>query len=366
MQRGLLAGLRRLVPSGRLRLTPSAVFLSTMCASTISPVIATAAGLADPTGMSVNVLSALGSGVLGGLGLNLLDQLRKGREQPQVNKAELSEEISELLRQHLTQGTGEQTEILSAEIFGLFKRIDAGEIIWEAAGEAETESAVLDLLAAVDGLSVSFSGGNQLLQDVALAIAQVGQDVADQGADIRELVIRVSANSASRSSSYPRTTAGSCACSRASGRDRAVPSVIRGKPLPPGECPYLGLAPFKEEDAHVFHGRGELVKELADKVASGARTEASSWSPVHPGPESRRSCTRVCCRSWRPAAGCLDRSAGSARSSRRVPTAWQSRCPAGWAGWRHRPDILDDLRNEPHEPIRPSSRRCGAMARAWC
>ena len=162
MQRGLLAGLRRLVPSGRLRQTPLAVFLSTMCASTISPVIATAAGLADPTGIaSVNVLSALGSGVLGGLGLNLLDQLRKGREQPQVNEAELSEEISELLRQHLTEGTGEQTEILSAEIFGLFKRIDAGEIIWEAAGEAETESAVLDLLAAVDGLSVSFSGGNQ-------------------------------------------------------------------------------------------------------------------------------------------------------------------------------------------------------------
>ena len=352
MQTGLLAGVGRLVRSGRLRQTPSAVFLSTMCASTISPVIAAAAGMADPTGVaSLNVLSALGSGVLGGLGLSLLDQLRQGRERPQVTEAELSEEISELLRQRLTGGTDEQAEVLSAEIFGLFARIDAGKIIWEAAGEAETESAVLDLIAAVNELSESFSGGNVLLEDVALAIAQIGQDVADQGADIRELVI-------------PGIRELSTQVEQLSANDRRILRIltgIRARPggatsspaesrLPPDECPYLGLAPFKEEDAHVFHGREELAEELADKVASqrahgglivvtGA-SGAGKSSLLHAG--------------LLPKLAAGGRVPGSERWIRRVITPGAD--PPGklavllaGLGGGHRPDILDDLRKKPEE-----------------
>ena len=32
-------------------------------------------------------------------------------------------------------------------------------------------------------------------------------------------------------------------------------------------CPYLGLVPFEERDARVFYGRGELVTQLAQRLA---------------------------------------------------------------------------------------------------
>ena len=32
-------------------------------------------------------------------------------------------------------------------------------------------------------------------------------------------------------------------------------------------CPYLGLVPFGERDARVFYGRGELVAQLAQRLA---------------------------------------------------------------------------------------------------
>jgi WD40 repeat protein/transcriptional regulator with XRE-family HTH domain len=34
-------------------------------------------------------------------------------------------------------------------------------------------------------------------------------------------------------------------------------------------CPYLGLVPFEERDARVFYGRGELVAQLAQRLADG-------------------------------------------------------------------------------------------------
>ncbi len=352
MQTGLRAGVRRLVRFGRLRQTPSAVFLSTICASTISPVIAAAAGMADPTGVaSVSVASALGSGVLGGLGLNLLDQLRKGRERPQVTEAELSEEISELLRQRLTGGTDGQAEFLSDEIFGLFKRIHAGKIIWEAAGEADTQSAVLELLAAVNELSESFSGGNLLLEDVADAITQIRQDVADQGADIREvvvpgiseLIIKVEQLSANDRRILRILTS-------ISARPGGATSSPPESRLPPDECPYLGLAPFKEEDADVFHGREGLAEELAGKVASqGAHGDlivvtgasgAGKSSLLHAG--------------LLPKLAAGSRVPGSERWIRRVitpgadPTGKLAVLLAGLGGG-HRRDILDDLLKEPEE-----------------
>ena len=34
-----------------------------------------------------------------------------------------------------------------------------------------------------------------------------------------------------------------------------------------GQCPYLGLVPFEERDARLFYGRGELVAQLARRLA---------------------------------------------------------------------------------------------------
>ena len=58
-----------------------------------------------------------------------------------------------------------------------------------------------------------------------------------------------------------------------------VLAAVRGEASPasdgpaPGEslvwsgCPYLGLVPFEERDARVFYGRGELVAQLAQRLA---------------------------------------------------------------------------------------------------
>ena len=42
-----------------------------------------------------------------------------------------------------------------------------------------------------------------------------------------------------------------------------------GGPAWPG-CPYLGLVPFQERDARFFYGRGELVAQLVQRLASAA------------------------------------------------------------------------------------------------
>ncbi|GAA3001619.1 AAA family ATPase [Actinokineospora diospyrosa] len=50
-----------------------------------------------------------------------------------------------------------------------------------------------------------------------------------------------------------------------SGPDGATPAEAADPP-PPGRSPYPGLAPFAEEDARVFHGRGEVSDDLLDAV----------------------------------------------------------------------------------------------------
>src|SRR5208282_4632101 len=43
-------------------------------------------------------------------------------------------------------------------------------------------------------------------------------------------------------------------------------AAAAGGPVWPG-CPYLGLAPFREQDARVFYGRRELVAQLVQRLA---------------------------------------------------------------------------------------------------
>ena len=47
----------------------------------------------------------------------------------------------------------------------------------------------------------------------------------------------------------------------------AADGLAAGESLVWSGCPYLGLAPFGERDARVFYGRGELVAQLAQRLA---------------------------------------------------------------------------------------------------
>ena len=57
------------------------------------------------------------------------------------------------------------------------------------------------------------------------------------------------------------------AASPASDGPAAGESLAAGENLVWSGCPYLGLVPFEERDARVFYGRGELVAQLAQRLA---------------------------------------------------------------------------------------------------
>jgi transcriptional regulator with XRE-family HTH domain len=57
-------------------------------------------------------------------------------------------------------------------------------------------------------------------------------------------------------------------------------------------CPYLGLVPFGERDARVFYGRGELVAQLARRLAGQLNGAGMLVVAGSRGPASRRCCGR--------------------------------------------------------------------------
>jgi len=253
MEQGLRAGVRGLLKSGRLRQMPSVTVLAAMCASAVSPVIATAAGM-DPIGLAgMGVLSGLGGGVLSGLGVGLLDKYReRGERQP--TQEEVEPEIRALLEQRLTAGDAQQATRLSADIFELFWRVDAGKILAETTDDADTRSAVFELVSAVNRVSEDFAGGRFLLEDLVLALENLDtsmRGLRDEVAVVSVFEVRI----LQIVNSIAARLDGIAGDDRVSG---AAPS-IEG-------CPYLGLVPFSEKDAQVFYGREEMVDKLADKV----------------------------------------------------------------------------------------------------
>ncbi len=57
-------------------------------------------------------------------------------------------------------------------------------------------------------------------------------------------------------------------------------------------CPYLGLVPFEERDARVFYGRGELVAQLAQRLAGRLDGAGMLLVTGSRGQASRRCCGR--------------------------------------------------------------------------
>jgi WD40 repeat protein len=272
-QDGLRAGTRRLLDSERLKNLQPSAFLSMMCASAVSPVIATAAGLTDPTGGAVMaVLSGLGSGVVGGLGYDVLKALRESAERRRLageqhvatfTEEEAEAEVTRLLEERLTGGDEQLAAALSADIFVLFEKIDAGKVIGETAGAADASSpALIGLLAAVTQLSQDFDRERVLLEGVVLGLADANANMhAGFAAVLRETahltdyerrilqIVTITATRLGVTPSDPQAASGYL-------------------PLSANESPYRGLLSFREHDARFFYGRRRMAKDLARKVAA--------------------------------------------------------------------------------------------------
>lgn len=256
MRKGLHARALWFIRTERLRELQPSAFLSAMCAAAIAPVVATAAGMTDLTGLAgMNVLAAVGGGVFSTIAYDALSNLRKrdGRREPA--QAEVEAEIRALLEKRLAAGG--DTQSLSAAIFALLRKVDAGKVIAEAAGESDTRTAVFDLVAAVNRLGDDYADGRFLLDEVALRLADIR-------ADIRGLFMETAHQTAYERMILQVVTGiwirlGIIAGDPRDAWDVATPGVTGP--------PYLGLMPFKEENAAVFYGRKAMVDKLVEEVA---------------------------------------------------------------------------------------------------
>jgi WD40 repeat protein len=250
MRKGLHARALWFIRTERLRELQPPAFLSAMCAAAVAPVVATAAGMTDLTGLAgMNVLAAIGGGVFSTIAYDALSNLRKRGERREPTQAEVEAEIKALLEERLAAGG--DTQSLSVAIFALLRKVDAGKVIAEAAGEADTRTAVFDLVAAVNRLGDDYSF---LLDEVALRLADIR-------ADIRGLSIEAAQQTAYERMILRIVTGIWIRLGIEAGdlQDTVSPTVTGP--------PYLGLMPFEEKNAAVFYGRQAMADKLVDKVA---------------------------------------------------------------------------------------------------
>ena len=258
MEQGFCAGVRGLLKPARLSNMPTVTFLAAMCASAVAPVIATAAGV-DPTVLAgTDVVSALGGGMLSGLGMEFLKNYReRGERQPRHEEVEQG--IIAVLEQRLTAGDAQQAQRLSADIFELLRRVHAGKIIVEATGDGDTEVDFSELVPVLRRLSEDYAEGRFLFEDVVVALQVLHTDVRGLRVDVAAVSDLVTQTLLIVKGLSARTDGNA--------RGRLVGGDIHA---PPVKRPYLGLVPFKEEDAPVFYGREALVDRLVDEVGRHA------------------------------------------------------------------------------------------------
>ena len=267
MQAGLRAWVHRVAADGArgLRAVPPPVLLSLLCSAAISPLLAAVAGVVAPvvvTGSSV--LSGVGGGVLSGIILEALDRLRSDKEGRLTSSTDFETQLADEIGRVLVSGDA-NAETLRAEIAALLREIDAGGTVLRAAMEAGNEQIRNDIAVAVGQLGSNFIELMFLIQDLALAAAEIQLSLDMQGADVRAVI-----NLNNRQATDIRLIRDDVAkIAQQTGIEMFAGSTDSGGNTRwERGCPYRGLLPFEEGDAEVFYGRERLTAELTAKIAA--------------------------------------------------------------------------------------------------
>jgi hypothetical protein len=239
-----------------LRDMPPPVMLAMLCTATVTPLLATVAGLSADLIAGSNVLAGLGGGALSGI---LTEAVRRpaaaeeGKSKgASLDQAALEKRITDEIGRVLAAGDATAGE-LRAEIAELLRRVDIGTAALTAAMEEGDAQVRADILGVIATLGTDFAEFGFLLREQGRDILFIIEQNERQSADIRLLREDVAA------------LAG-----------RAVPDLAAGLPLGSSRMPGVGeyLAAVQRACAkHPYFGNPELPEldavyrqQLADRL----------------------------------------------------------------------------------------------------
>jgi WD40 repeat protein len=268
MRAGVRARVTRLagtVRVGTRRWSPSVV-LGMLCAGAFAPLLMATGGDAALISAGLGAVGSVGGGVLAEVMMSGVEHLREKDGEPAS-----AEEVQTVLEQRIQQvleAGGEEAERLRGEIAGVLLDVGAVGAALDAAVRTGDRLVQEQLAVGFAEMGEQFSEFGFVLADLrdGLRLIQDGVNeqsgrsrlatdlLYQQGTDIRSLLDLVSVlESRSRASS---------------------PDAAGSGPSWAGGCPYRGLVPFTEADAHVFYGRqrdtARLVSTLAAHLAGSA------------------------------------------------------------------------------------------------
>jgi len=239
------------------------VLLAVLCAGAFAPLLAAGVGGAALIATSIGAITSVGGGALSEVLLDAVGRLKPEGSKP-ASAEKLQADLERRIQQALEVG-GENAARLRGEIAQALDEIGAVGAALEAAvqtGDRQVQ----------EQLAVGFSEVGQQFDEFSFVLTDLHDDLRliqdgvneqsgrsrlatdllyQQGTDIRSLLELVSG----------------LAMRSRSGRAAGAGPGDEGEPRWADECPYRGLVPFSEADAHVFYGRQRDTARLVSTVA---------------------------------------------------------------------------------------------------
>ena len=253
------SGLHR---AGRLAVRTERVagnaLIAALCAGTLAPVVLADAGLGAVSVAVSGLIASVGAGVATDLLTDVAQRLRGNEEEssavgPDVVERALVEAVEKALSEGGAAGAA-MRELAAA----ILRESGAVQSVLTGAASADPDSATA-LAVGLAGLGQQFgefAAVSGQLREAALALVQ---EMALAAAERRETAARDQQLALLAADLRDALDAG------AAGRGVAESTIWP-------QCPYPGLAPFRETDAPVFFGRRAMTRQLVQTVAERART----------------------------------------------------------------------------------------------
>ncbi|MBL1082359.1 hypothetical protein JK359_10250 [Streptomyces actinomycinicus] len=216
---------------------------------------------------SIGVLSSVGGNVLTDLVTSAVDHLR-----PDASREEAEDELQRRIEEVLAEG-GDRAAVLRAAVARVLRDSGAiGELLREESGSGPGTGggAGPELIVGLTELTTQFAEFRFLLGELGPALDGLRSSVDRNSAQYERVMDAVR-----RQEATTERVTGYIAAALSGGPPQTRAPAPRPRWV--GDCPYRGLAAFREEDAELFHGRARAIEELAGITSLVLADE-------HPGP----------------------------------------------------------------------------------
>src|SRR5271165_3151653 len=240
------------------------VLLAVLCAGAFAQLLTAGVGGAALIATSIGAITSVGGGALSEVLLEAVGRLKPEGSKP-ASAEKLQADLERRIQQALEVG-GENAARLRGEIAQALDEIGAVGAALEAAVQTGDRQVQEQLAVGLSEVGQQFDEFSFVLTDLRdeLRLIQDGVNeqsgrsrlatdlLYQQGTDIRSLLELVS----------------ELAMHSRSGRVAGAGPGDEGEPRWADECPYRGLVPFSEADAHVFYGRQRDTARLVSTLAA--------------------------------------------------------------------------------------------------